>query len=491
MTSISFSPKRLTSEYKNGIYLILAFVLMFLIHFVPVPKPFYMGSELVQLTGEAKDTLAVFAFAIFSWMTGAVPFVITAFITLLLIPAFGVSTFSDTVAASFGDPLILFFIGVMMVSAAFRSSGLSTRLSRLILGMVGKNPSRIILVFLIFGAFSAMWFTEVAAAALFTPLAVGILDKCGIKAMKSNFGKSLLIACAWGPLVGGMGTPVGSGSNVLAISLLNKYANLNIGFLDWMAIGVPAVIVLVPIAWLIITRAYPSELDEINIDDVAGEAEKGLNKKEIATMVIFSGMIVLWLAAPSIKTATGGRINLTMQIVAILGGILLFIPGLNIFSWKDVEKSVDWGGIILITSGLALGKIAFDTGAARWLAWVIAYGLRVEVLPPVILAMFAVLVVGIIHLCFSSNTVTGAVTVPLMIAMGSALHVSPWFLAVPAAYSACMAFILVTETPTSVIPYSAGYFSLKDMALIGIPMTIIVSVVAGAVFFGMAHIVGM
>jgi sodium-dependent dicarboxylate transporter 2/3/5 len=410
-------------------------------------------------------------------MTGVLPFVVTALIALLFLPIFGILPLKDAMAASFGDPLILFFIGVMLVSAAFGHSQLSKRLARTLISHTNDNTSTIILIFTAIGALLGMWITEVAAAALLTPLAVEIAERAGSKRMESNFGKALLMACAWGPLIGGMGTPVGSGSNVLAISLLQQYANVQISFLQWMAIGIPLVIVLIPIAWLLIVRAFPPEMKRV---DMGLDAEsQPISRAEIATGLIFLMMIILWLLGPSINTMTNGAVDLNLSNVAILGGILLFLPGIDIFDWKTAEKKVDWGGIILIVAGLALGKAAFNTGAARWLAYVIASGLHVNLLPLVGLSVFAVLTVSIIHLCFSSNTVTGSVMVPLMIAMSAALGVSPWFLAIPAAFSACTAFILVPETPTSIIPYSAGFFSLKDMAGIGIVMTLVVATVVG------------
>ncbi|HBE04799.1 MAG TPA: sodium:proton antiporter, partial [Spirochaetia bacterium] len=400
--------------------LLAAATLLVLIHIAPVPAPFHIGGETAELSIKAKDSLAILAFAVTAWMTGAVPFVITALATILLIPALHIADFTDTVASSFGDPLFLFFIGVMLISTAFGTSGLSARFSRVLLRLAGGNPGKIILAFLCIGAFCAMWFTEVAAAALLTPLAVEILRRSGCKPMSSNFGKSLMIACAWGPLIGGMGTPVGSGSNVLAISLLEKYAGVHIGFLQWMAFGIPSILLLLPIAWIIITRSFPCELT--GLDVLSQETKAGrFDKREMITLMIFTGMVTLWLIAPFLKKITGGTVNLSMHIVAIGGALLLFLPGFEVCDWKIAEKSIDWGGIILIISGLAIGKIAFETGAAKWLAWIIAYILHLGAMPGWLLAVFAVFIVGIIHLCFSSNTVTGAVMVPLMIALAAVL----------------------------------------------------------------------
>ena len=166
-----------------------------------------------------------------------------------------------------------------------------------------------------------------------------------------------------------------------------------------------------------------------------------------------------------------------MQGVALGGALLLFIPGIEVISWKQAQSDVDWGGIILICAGISLGMVVYNTGAARWLAWVF---LGPVVQLPGILRVFAiVLSVSLLHMVFSSNTVTGTIIIPLLIALSTDLGINPWVVCAPAAFTSSLAFILVTETPTNVIPYSAGYFAIKDMAKAGIVMTLVAAVCVG------------
>ena len=122
--------------------------------------------------------------------------------------------------------------------------------------------------------------------------------------------------------------------------------------------------------------------------------------------------------------------------------------------------------------GLAviLGVMVFETGAARWLAQVLLG--RITLVPVFAQPFVIVLVVAALHLLFSSNTVTGAIIMPILIALAQDLGLEIWTVAAPAAFTSSHAFILVTESPTNVLPYSAGYFSIRDMARVGIVMTI-------------------
>ena len=143
---------------------------------------------------------------------------------------------------------------------------------------------------------------------------------------------------------------------------------------------------------------------------------------------------------------------------------------MGILSWKEAEKGINWGGILLIVAGLSLGLTIYETGAARWLAWLLMgylSSIHFALRPFVIVVMVAIL-----HLMFSSNTVTGTIIIPILIALAHDLNLDPWVVIGPAAFSSSLAFILVTEGPTTVIPYASGYFSIRDMAKVGIWMTL-------------------
>ncbi len=139
-------------------------------------------------------------------------------------------------------------------------------------------------------------------------------------------------------------------------------------------------------------------------------------------------------------------------------------------SWKEAEAQVEWGGVMLIVAGLSLGVAVYDTGAARWLAWVLLG--QITSVPDALRPFVIVVAVAGLHLLFSSNTVTASIIIPILVALATDLHLDPWATVAPAAFTSSLAFVLVSEGPTTIIPYSSGYFSIRDMAKAGIPMTI-------------------
>jgi sodium-dependent dicarboxylate transporter 2/3/5 len=186
----------------------------------------------------------------------------------------------------------------------------------------------------------------------------------------------------------------------------------------------------------------------------------------------------VWLTSPLASAWTGGAINPPVEAVALAGGLVLFLPGVRVMTWKEAERDIEWGGIMLIVAGLSLGLVVYESGAARWLAWVLLG--QITIVPDLLKPVVIVLAVAGLHLLFSSNTVTASVIVPILVALATDLHLDVWTIVAPAAFTSSLAFILVSEGPTTIIPYSSGYFSIGDMAKAGVLMTVIAAVCVAA-----------
>ncbi len=474
------------------VYLLTAIAVMVVVHWLPSPPPLDRGGELVELTAAGKACLAILGFAVILWVTEAMPFPVTSLSVLLLVPVLGISDYASVVRAGFGNPIITFFIGVLILAAAFGRSGLGTRLVLHVLRAVGTRTDRVLLGFLAVGALLSMWLNDLAVTALMLPLGVGLLEDAKLKRLESNFGRALMIACAFGPLIGGIGTPAGTGANPVAMAYLRDLAGLDISFVEWMAYGVPAAVLMVPCAWYVLLRVFPPEIPRLPITeaDIARDLAKlgRLTPVERKTLVVFAATIALWLTTPLVAEVTGGRVNLSMHAVALAGGLALFLPGVNVLSWKTAQQDVQWGGILLIVAGLSLGVMVYETGAARW----IGFGLlgQFAVVPAVFQPFVVVLVVALLHMLFASNTVTGTIIMPILIALAQDIGVSVWTIAAPAAFTSSLAFILVTESPANVVPYSSGYFSIGDMARAGALMTVAAAVCVTIAVLGVGLLVG-
>jgi sodium-dependent dicarboxylate transporter 2/3/5 len=166
----------------------------------------------------------------------------------------------------------------------------------------------------------------------------------------------------------------------------------------------------------------------------------------------------------------------------LLTACLFFFPGISTIPWKTVEKEVSWSGILLVVSGISIGMMLYRTGAANWLSVVFLGG--IGGMSALMQVFLVILIVSFLKIAFSSNSVTATIIIPIMIALAVNIGVEPLSITMPAALTASMAFILVTSSPTNVIPYSAGYFSIRDMAMAGLAMTVAASLlVSGTIYF--------
>ncbi len=440
------------------------------------------GGAGVLLTAQGKAALAILLFVIILWVSEIVPFAVAALIGVLLVPLFGLLPFKDTIAYGFGNTVVVFFIGVLIISSGLTRSGLADRLTHMIMNKAGFQPRKLVLVFMLIGALLSMWIVNMSVSAILFPVALNVLRKFRAAPLKSNFGRALMIAVAWGPAIGGISTPVGNGANIVALGYLRELAGVQIDFLRWMIVGVPAAIMILPIAYLILINIFPPEPMPDGLLKLTPETpdsgESKLKPAEIKALIIFSLAVILWIGDPLLLNLTG--FSLPLEVVALAAAICFFLPGIDLLSWKEAQQDIDWGALVLIAAGLSLGAVVFETGAAHWLAAIAfsplgGFSLAVRI-------FLAVLVVELLKVFFSSNTVTGVIMVPLVIALSFKLGFDPWLLAGPVAIATSLAFLLVTSSPTNVIPYTSGYFSIKDFLKVGLPLTLSVPFCITAVF---------
>ena len=255
-----------------------------------------LSDSVLKIDGAALDmagrrSLGILAFCLVLWVREPVPFHVTGFIGILFMCFARVDTFANLIRQGFGNDTIVFFIGVLTLSSVVTRTGIGKRISVYILSKTGNSTSRILLGFLIVGPLLSMWMTAMAAAAILMPLAVTILQEEKMEPMKSNFGKALMIACAWGPLIGGIGTPAGAGPNPLAIGFISDIAGIDISFTQWMIYGIPSVVLLIIPSWIVLLLFFRPEKKYLNKskEDMENDFRKlpPISRDERHTIIIF------------------------------------------------------------------------------------------------------------------------------------------------------------------------------------------------------------
>jgi solute carrier family 13 (sodium-dependent dicarboxylate transporter), member 2/3/5 len=479
-----------TSSTTKLVIFSVALGVAFFVAYFPIPDSIRTVGN-VTLTASGQTAMGILLFALILWMTEAIPFHITGLLAVFLLALLKVSDFQSIVRVGFGNHIIVFFIGVLTLGSFVTQSGLGNRISVFLLSKTGNRTSIIIFGFLAVGALLSMWITNTAVAAMLMPLGVSILKEEGVTPMKSNFGKALMISAAWGPIIGGIAAPSGAGPNPLAIGFLKEMAGVDLSFTGWMLYGVPAGILLLFPCWVIILLFFKPEMKFLKKTKEELESEykelPKMNREEKVTLIIFLSTIVLWLTTPLFEKLLGIDIPISMPVLLTAG--IFFFPKVSGIKWKEVEKEISWSSILLIVSGISLGMMLYETGSASWLAVVFLGG--IGGIHAVVQVFLVVLIISFLKIAFSSNTVTATIIIPIMITLAQNLGIDPMSITIPAALTTSMAFILVTSTPTNVIPYSAGYFSIKDMAFAGVFMTIVASIIVAGTIYVIGSITGL
>jgi len=415
-------------------------------------------------------TFGVMATTIFWWVTEALPIPVSGLMVLPLLDIIRAVPFNRVASASFGDPFVPFMVGCLALSVAFTQSGLGKRLTYQILNVSGTNINRILNIF--FWVSFCHFITDVAVVALMYPIGLSVAKSAGAKPGKSNFGICMMFVITFGAVIGGLCTPSGTPSNIITISFMEKNAHLTMTYLEWMKISIPIGVVLGVIALWMIKKMYPPEMKELPFgrEIIKKELESlgPWSVQEKVTLVVFLLAVILWM--------TGEFTKIPIAVVALLIVGLLTIPGISgVKGWREIEANLEWGSLMLMIGGFAMGVATFDSGLASWIA---QHTMMPLAKLPMVMQPFAVtMLVAIDSLGFSSFTAAAAVNVPLVIAYAQQSGFPIQAMAMTAGLASSTHFILVTESLCFVLSYAAGYYTFKDLFKVGMILTIIGAIV--------------
>jgi solute carrier family 13 (sodium-dependent dicarboxylate transporter), member 2/3/5 len=422
---------------------------------VPVPA---------GLDRSALKMLAVMITVTLWWITEAFPVAVTALLIPVMVHALRIMPMQEAVRESFGNTLIPFMIGVLGLSAAFTASGLGKRLACHLLQFAGTDTRRVVGGYLWMSFLICMFVDPLAVVAMMLPLVLGVLKAINAVPGKTNFGKALMMAIIFGAILGGSSTPAGVSSNVVTVAFLTKM-NIKVSFVYWMAVATPIAVSTCFITWWLILRIFPPEIKFLpTLADTSFDikAMGRWSTKEKTTLTVFLCAVTLWM------TSDLTQIPSALISLLIVAGITL--PVVGVFrSWKELH--IEWGGVILLVGGFVVGVAAAKTGLASWL---VQKGLGPMVdLPRILQPSAIVLIVAADSLGFSSFGTTASVNVPLVMAYAQHAGLPLLAMAMVAGLASSVHFILVTQSPSIVLPYAAGYFSFRDLAKIGLCVTLV------------------
>ena len=407
---------------------------------------------------------AVFVGSLVLWATEALPMAVTAILAIALQPILLITPIQTAIANSMSP--IFFFVFVMFIIAlAWVKTGLARRFALSMISRAGTDARRVVWVFMIATAAVSTIVSDVPTAAIFMAVALSIFHKMNLQP-GSNFGRVVMMGIPIASLIGGIGTPAGSSVNMMGLDMLEQNGGGRVAFLHWMMIGMPMVLVLLPAAAITLMKFYPPEIKSIgSLEEIQKELRSmgPVSTSEWKTLTIMSVMLVLWIASTWVPA-------FNVYTVSLCGAIVMFLPGIRLFTWKEAQDATSWETLILINGIFSLGAASGSTGLAKWLAETSFGGLGGWSTVAVLAAISAFTVV--IHLVLPLGPVINAVMIPPIVKVAIAAGVNPALYVLPVIFTASCAMLLPMD-PVPLVTYGKGYYKFFDMFGPGLVISII------------------
>ncbi len=472
---------------RNKIGLFAGIFLSFLVFILPFGENM---DHSTRLTAACAVLMAVW------WISEAIPLPATALLPLVFFPFSGIMS-AKSIALSYADPNVFLFLGGFMIAMAMQRHDLHKRIALNIIRLIGTSAKKIVLGFMVATAILSMWISNTATAMMMLPIGLAIIDHAYEINRKNNpeamskkeefkFGTALMLGIAYSASIGGVGTLIGTPPNIIfagvAKSLFPEIPQL--GFTEWMAIGLPIVLIFLPLAWLyLVNIGVPlRNLTIAGGKDIIKKELLTLGKMKVAeklTLLVFLLTAFGWIFRKDIQmgnfvmkgwsTLLGIEAYVHDGTVAMAGALLLFIIPTSIrkneyvLNW-EWAKRIPWGILILFGGGFALASGFRETALDIWIGNIfgsINYG-------SVLLLIMAVCLLLTFLTEITSNTATITMMLPVLAAMALPLNIHPFALMIPATIATSFAFMMPVATPPNAIVFGSEYLKIQHMAKAGV-----------------------
>ena len=481
---------------RSRIGLILGLVLLVLMLILPAPDGL---SDRAMRAGGVTLLMACW------WMTEAIPISATALVPLAIFPLLGILD-AKTTAVNYGHNYVLMLLAGFFIAKAFESHGLHRRIALVLINRIGTSRRRIVLSFMVATALLSMWIANVAGTLLMLPIALAVATKEEEADSSSSgaFALCLMLAVAHAASIGGTGSLVGTPPNMVFVGIVKTmYPGApDISFFEWMQIGLPFVIVFIPITWAYLTWFHGISGQFAGSEEVIHSELQALGKtspaeKRVMTVFVLTGLG--WIFRKDLVfgplTVTGWSSLLGVEdmvhdaTVAVFSAVALFlIPtgseqsgNRKLLTWPEAQ-SVPWGVVMIVGGGYAIAKSFTETGLADWLGVQLAF---IGILPMALIIILVILFMTFITE-INSNTATANIFLPVLATMAVAGQMHPFLLMIPATFACSCAFMLPSGTGPNAVIFGSGKVTIPEMSKTGFWLNILSVVVLSIIMIAVA-----
>ncbi len=462
------------SKAKNVIALMAAIAVVAIAWFIPCPE---------GLSFSGKMALGVLGASIVLWVTQPIPIAITALLAMACMPLLGVLKPNDVWAGFISG--VIFFV---MASFGFTVAVMKTKIpAKLMFGLLklSHGRARLLILGFMFSVYVVSAFiSDITTNALFAGIAMGsLIEPQGWKkGDTSKFAKCLMIGVVYASTIGGLSTPIGSSLNIMILGLLQNATGMVIPFASWMAVCVPTSLLLLVIAWaslVVIFKPEPlSDKALAAIERRASDVGK-LGMIDYKTLALIGVLFIAWLTT----TWTG----LDATVIAVLGLVALFLPGIELISWDEYVKGVSWMTVVLIGGVQSVASGIQSNGAASWL---VSATIAKVAVSSTVLVFSTAAILPLLRMLVPVGPAFAAIVFVPLVDLSNAFGVSAAVFAIMTAFTSEVCFLLGFDN-NAMLSYRYGTFTFGEFFLAGIVPTLGMVLITGAVVPPICSIVGL
>ncbi len=408
------------------------------------------------------------------WITEALPIPATSLLPFALFPMAGVLDHRDA-AAALGDHVIVLLMGGFMLSKGLEKSGVHERLALYMIGLVGASGKRLVWGFMIAAALLSMWISNTSTVLMLLPIALAILARATDRSLDAP----VVLGVAYAASIGGLGTLIGTPPNVIFAGIYEKTAGAEFGFVEWMKIGLPVVVIAVPLAALWLTRNVTAR------ETVAIPDPGAWRVAEVRTLLVFAGAVVLWVTRSEPLGGWSGLFGIAGagdSTVALLAVAAMFLipdgKGEGLLDWRTASD-IPWGMLLLFAGGICIAA-AFEKSGLSALVGAALSGAGAL---PVFVLMLIICICVTFMSELTSNTAVATLTLPVLAAAAEGAGVPAAVLMVPCAMAASSGFMLPVSTAPNAIAYGTGRVTVAKMAREGAILNFLLALIIAGVCY--------
>lgn len=441
------------------------------------------------LSYQGRVALATFLCAAVWWVTQPVPWAIAAMLPFVVFPAAGVMNIGDTTRL-YGQTIFFWIMGTVLMGYAIEKHGLAHRFALAFLALpgVGNKSSRLLFTYMLMVGVLSMVVSDAATVAMTIPIGMSVVRHLAVTigagaGEKAKFATFITLGTMYASVAGGTATMIGVPHNGIVISMLDRLAGRQLGFFEWMTVGVPVFVLSLLGFFLVLWKMTRPETEELPSGEAFLRAERaklgGLRPNEGRVLFVF-GVMILLFTLPAVAALLAGEshptvraINRALPIFAVPPAVMLLLfairsnTGGTLLSWKDAEQQTPWNVMLLIAGALAMTDALTQFGFVEWVGGgVRSLGISASVLP-----FFAAGVTAL-----STNFMAGAAAAALyssiFIPAAAEIGYNPASMGILIA-NVAIGMVVPWAGATSATTFTGGEVTLERMIKIGIVATLI------------------